>query len=53
MIELAEQSGISSALLRQPGLAVEIKADQTPVTWPTRGAEELSRNDRSRFPSHG
>jgi len=37
-----------------PGLAVELKSDQSPVTLADRGAEELMRRMiRERFPTHG
>ncbi len=53
--ELAEKSG---AFIRPffgaPGLTVETKADQTPVTAADRGAEELLRTLIARkFPTHG
>ena len=53
--ELAEKSG---AFIRpffgSPGLAVETKADESPVTAADRGAEELLRDLITRkFPTHG
>jgi len=55
LLELAEHSG---AFIRpyfgRPGLAVEMKADDTPVTAADRGAEELMRAMIQRkFPDHG
>jgi myo-inositol-1(or 4)-monophosphatase len=55
VVELARQSG---AFIRpffgDPALAVEMKADRTPVTEADRGAEELMRGMiRRRFPGHG
>jgi histidinol phosphatase-like enzyme (inositol monophosphatase family) len=55
MIELAETSG---AFIRpyfgSPGLEVEMKADDTPVTAADRGAEQLMRDlIRRKFPDHG
>ena len=39
---------------RAPGLAVDVKGDQTPVTDADRGAEELLRRRiLARFPDHG
>ena len=44
MIELAEQSGeFIRPFFGRPGLAVETKADRSPVTAADRGAEELMR----------
>ena len=55
MVELAEQSGdFIRPLFGQPGLAVETKADQSPVTAADRGAEELMRRSiAKKFPAHG
>jgi myo-inositol-1(or 4)-monophosphatase len=55
MIELAEQSGdFVRPLYGSPGLVVESKADQSPVTAADRGAEELMRaRIAKKFPSHG
>jgi len=55
MIELAGLSGdFIRPFFAQPGLKVELKADQTPVTEADRGAEELMRGlIARRFPSHG
>lgn len=55
MIELAHASGeFIRPLYRQPGLAVETKADQSPVTLADRGAEELLRARIARaYPAHG
>lgn len=55
MLELAEKSG---AFIRpffgSPGLAVETKADASPVTQADRGAEELMRAlIAKKFPAHG
>ena len=42
--ELAEESGtLIRRYFRSPGLTVDVKADQTPVTDADRGAEELLR----------
>jgi myo-inositol-1(or 4)-monophosphatase len=53
--ELARESGeFIRPLYRQPGVVVETKADQSPVTIADRGAEELMRARISRrFPAHG
>jgi histidinol phosphatase-like enzyme (inositol monophosphatase family) len=53
--ELAEESGaLIRRYFRSPALAVEVKADQTPVTDADRGAEELLRKRiGARFPDHG
>ena len=53
--ELAEKSGdFVRPLFGQPGLAVETKADLSPVTAADRGAEELMRAlIAQRFPDHG
>jgi histidinol phosphatase-like enzyme (inositol monophosphatase family) len=55
MIELAAASGdLIRPYFADPGLAVELKADQTPVTLADRGAEELMRAMiAKRFPRHG
>jgi myo-inositol-1(or 4)-monophosphatase len=55
MIELAELSGgFIRPLFGAPGLAVETKADASPVTQADRGAEELMRaRIAKRFPAHG
>ena len=55
MVELAELSGdFIRPLFAQPGLAVETKADQSPVTAADRGAEELMRAQiAKKFPTHG
>lgn len=55
MIELAEKSGdFIRPLFAQADLAVEIKADQSPVTLADRGAEELLRKlIAKKFPTHG
>ncbi len=54
-IELAIQSGdFIRPLFASPGLAVETKADASPVTLADRGAEELLRDlIRKKFPAHG
>jgi histidinol phosphatase-like enzyme (inositol monophosphatase family) len=53
--ELAEESGaLIRKYFRAPGLAVDVKGDQTPVTDADRGAEELLRRRiLARFPDHG
>ena len=55
MVELAEQSGeFIRPLFGSPGLVVETKSDQSPVTQADRGAEELLRARIARkFPAHG
>ncbi|MSU47846.1 MAG: histidinol-phosphatase [Opitutus sp.] len=55
MTELARESGdFICPLFRQRGLAVETKADHSPVTLADRGAEELMRaRIAKRFPDHG
>jgi histidinol phosphatase-like enzyme (inositol monophosphatase family) len=55
MIELAEQSGdFVRPMYGSPGLVVDAKADQSPVTAADRGAEELMRaRIAKKFPSHG
>jgi histidinol phosphatase-like enzyme (inositol monophosphatase family) len=53
--ELAAQSGdFIRPFFGQPGLAVEFKEDESPVTQADRGAEELMRAMIARkFPTHG
>jgi histidinol phosphatase-like enzyme (inositol monophosphatase family) len=55
IIELAEKSGdYLRPFFGEANLAVEIKADQTPVTVADRGAEELLRAlIAKKFPAHG
>lgn len=55
MAELAAESGaFIRPLYGHRGLAVEAKADQTPVTAADRGAEELMRRlIEKRYPDHG
>lgn len=55
LIELARASGdFIQPLYRQPGMAVEVKSDDSPVTRADRGAEELMRARIARkFPAHG
>jgi len=55
MVELASDSGaFLRPLFGHRGLAVESKADRTPVTAADRGAEELMRTQiKQRFPDHG
>ena len=55
LTELAAASGdFIRPWFARPGLAVELKSDQTPVTAADRGAEELMRRMiRERFPDHG
>lgn len=55
MTELARASGeFIRPLFRQPGLAVETKSDESPVTLADRGAEELMRAlIAKKFPAHG
>ena len=55
LVELAEQSGeFIRPLFGSPGLAVETKADASPVTAADRGAEELMRaRIAKKFPAHG
>jgi myo-inositol-1(or 4)-monophosphatase len=55
MTELARDSGdFIRPLFRQRSIAVETKADQSPVTIADRGAEQLMRDRISkRYPSHG
>ncbi|MGA3007144.1 MAG: histidinol-phosphatase [Opitutaceae bacterium] len=54
-LELAEKSGeFIRPFFARPGLVVETKSDQTPVTQADRGAEELMRAlIHEKFPSHG
>lgn len=54
-LELARESGaLITRLYAQPGLAVETKADASPVTAADRGAEELMRTRIAKaFPGHG
>jgi myo-inositol-1(or 4)-monophosphatase len=53
--ELAEESGaLIRKYFRSPGLVVDVKGDQTPVTDADRGAEDLLRKRiLARFPDHG
>ena len=53
--ELARESGdFIRPLFRQPGVAVETKSDESPVTIADRGAEERMRaRIAQRFPNHG
>lgn len=55
LVELAERSGEHiRPYFASPDLAVETKADLTPVTAADKGAEELMRGlIRKRFPGHG
>jgi len=55
VMELARESGdFIRPLFRQRSVAVETKADQSPVTIADRGAEELMRQRIARrFPDHG
>lgn len=55
LLELARESGaFVTPLYRQAGLAVDAKADASPVTAADRGAEELMRGRiAQRFPQHG
>ena len=55
LTELAERSGdFIRPLFGAPGLAVETKSDQSPVTAADRGAEELMRTMiAKKFPAHG
>ena len=55
LIELARESGdFIRPHYRSPGVAVETKADQSPVTIADRGAEELMRTRiAKKFPAHG
>ncbi len=55
MVELATLSGhFIQPFFGRPDVAVEIKADQSPVTAADRGAEEIMRGlIHKRFPGHG
>ncbi len=55
MLELAEKSGdFIRPFFGRPGLAVDTKADASPVTQADRGAEELMRAlIAKKFPAHG
>jgi len=55
MMELAAKSGdLIRPYFGQPGLAVELKADQSPVTLADRGAEALLRQlILKKYPTHG
>jgi len=55
LIELAEKSGdFIRPLFANPSLAVEFKADESPVTAADKGAEKLLRAlIAEKFPSHG
>lgn len=55
LVELARQSGdFIRPYFAQPGLQVDTKSDDTPVTLADRGAEELMRRlIAQRFPEHG
>ena len=55
MTELARESGdFIRPLYRQPSVAVELKADASPVTIADRGAEQLLRaRINARYPGHG
>jgi myo-inositol-1(or 4)-monophosphatase len=55
LLELARRSGdFIRPYFANPGLLVETKSDNTPVTIADRGAEELMRRMiRERFPDHG
>ena len=55
LLELAEASGdFIRPFFANPGLKIDLKADQSPVTAADRGAEELMRRMiRARFPGHG
>jgi len=55
MIELAERSGdLIRPYFGRAGVAVELKADRSPVTAADRGAEEMMRGlINKRFPDHG
>ena len=55
MIELAEKSGdFIRPLFANPGLSVEFKADESPVTAADKGAEKLLRAlIAAKFPTHG
>jgi len=55
LIELAEKSGdFIRPLFASPGLDVEFKADESPVTAADKGAEQLLRGlIAKKFPTHG
>jgi len=55
MAELAEKSGdFIRPLFASPGLSVEFKADESPVTAADKGAEKLLRSlIAKKFPAHG
>lgn len=55
LIELAEKSGdFIRPFFANPSLAVEFKADESPVTAADKGAEKLLRSlIAAKFPSHG
>jgi len=55
LLELAEKSGeFVRPFFGRPDLAVELKADQSPVTAADRGAEQLLRGlIAKKFPAHG
>ena len=55
LIELAEKSGdFIRPLFANPSLAVEFKADESPVTAADKGAEKLLRSlIAKKFPAHG
>jgi myo-inositol-1(or 4)-monophosphatase len=55
MIEMAEKTGdFIRPFFANPDLAVELKADHSPVTAADRGAEEIMRKMiRAKFPNHG
>jgi myo-inositol-1(or 4)-monophosphatase len=55
MIELAEKSGdFIRPLFASPGLTIEFKADESPVTAADKGAEQLLRSlIAKKFPAHG
>jgi myo-inositol-1(or 4)-monophosphatase len=55
MIELAEKSGdFIRPLFASPGLDVEFKSDESPVTATDKGAEQLLRSlIAKKFPTHG
>lgn len=55
IVELAQRSGeVIAPYFGAPGLAVQLKEDQSPVTAADRGAEQLLREMIARkFPKHG
>jgi myo-inositol-1(or 4)-monophosphatase len=55
MIELAQKSGeFIKPFFANPGLVVEIKSDDSPVTLADKGAEDLMRRMiKERYPDHG